>query len=175
MPYTPIVGSLAYVWHRDRDEVLMIRRNARPDDEHYGKVNGLGGKLEGSESAAGNVRRELHEEAAIEVTSMALRGTINWPGFGSAGEDWFGFVFLVDGWTGAPPEANPEGTLEWVPRRRLLDACSADVETRRVAALPLWEGDRWFVPLVFDDDPRAFHGVMPYENGRPTGWDVERV
>ena len=39
----------------------------------------------------------------------------------------------------------------------------------------MWEGDRHFLPLVFDDDPRAFHGVMPYKDGRPTGWRYSRI
>lgn len=36
--------------------------------------------------------------------------------------------------------------------------------------LPLWEGDRYFLPLVFDLAGPTFHGVMPYHNGRPTDW-----
>ena len=32
MPYTPIVATLGYVLSPDRSEVLMIHRNARPDD-----------------------------------------------------------------------------------------------------------------------------------------------
>jgi 8-oxo-dGTP diphosphatase len=39
----------------------------------------------------------------------------------------------------------------------------------------MWEGDRHFVPLVFDDDTRVFHGVMPYANGELQGWSFERV
>ncbi len=39
----------------------------------------------------------------------------------------------------------------------------------------MWEGDRFFLPLVFDDDPRIFHGLMPYENGRPLSWHYERL
>ena len=174
-PYTPILGTLAYVWDRSTDRVLMVLRNARPDDEHLGKYNGLGGKLESGEDIVTGMRREIAEEAELEVTSMVLRGTINWPGFGANGEDWFGFVFLVDQWMGQPPSSNPEGTLHWIPRTRLLQACSADEAEREVAALPMWEGDRWFLPLVFDDDPRAFHGVMPYAQGRPQSWTVQRL
>ncbi len=174
-PYTPILGTLAYLWDRQRDQVLMVLRNARPDDEHLGKYNGLGGKLEPHEDIVEGIRREIREEADLEVTSMVLRGTISWPGFGANGEDWFGFVFLVDGWTGKPPSSNPEGTLDWIDRSRLLEACSPDDQQRHAAALPMWEGDRWFVPLVFDGDPRAFHGVMPYSQGRPTGWTVQRL
>lgn len=174
-PHTPIVGSLAYVWDRDRDEVLLIHRVARGDDEHYGKYNGLGGKLEAGESVTENLRRELDEEANLEVRAARLRGTIAWPGFGANGEDWLGFVFLVEEFAGEVPAENPEGVLGWVPRSRLLAACADDAASREAASLPMWEGDRWFVPLVFDDDPRAFHGVMPYEGGRPTGWRVERL
>lgn len=162
------------MFDRTRDAVLLVHRNKRAGDEHLGKWNGLGGKLEAGEDLASGMRRELHEEAAIEVTSMVLRGTISWPGFGANGEDWFGPVFLIDGWTGTPPSSNAEGDLAWIPRPRLLAACSDDPDIRDAAELPMWDGDRFFLPLVFDDDARAFHGVMPYANGRPQSWTVER-
>ena len=173
-PYTPIVGTLGYVWDRAADTVLLVHRVGRDHDEQFGKYNGLGGKLEPDEDVAAGMRRELREEAAIEVTSMRLRGTISWPGFGPNGEDWLGFVFVVEGWTGHVPDRNDEGPLQWVPRARLLAACDEDRAVRDAAALPMWDGDRWFLALVFDDDPRAFHGVMPYAGGRPTGWRFER-
>lgn len=162
MPYTPIVATLGYVLSPDRRRVLMIHRNARPDDQHLGKYNGLGGKLERDEDVLAGLRRELREEAGIECTGVRLRGTISWPGFGKQGEDWLGFVFLVEAFTGTPLQRNPEGTLEWVERERLLE-------------LPLWEGDRHFLPLVFDDDPRPFHGVMPYRDGRMQSWSFSRL
>ena len=46
MAITPIVGTLAYILDQESDRVLLIRRNSRPDDDHFGKVNGLGGKVE---------------------------------------------------------------------------------------------------------------------------------
>jgi 8-oxo-dGTP diphosphatase len=154
----------------------MIHRNARPGDQHYGKYNGLGGKIERGEDVAAGMARELREEAGIEAVSLRLRGTVNWPGFGPRGEHWLGFIFVIDAWTGQPPERNEEGELVWVPVRRVLDACHA-VETRRGASLrepdaslPMWPGDRYFLPLVFGSDPRQFHGVMPYENGQPVDW-----
>lgn len=162
MPYTPIVATLGYILSPDRSQVLMIHRNARPDDQHLGKYNGLGGKLEPDEDVAAGMRREIAEEAGIEVTSMQLRGTLSWPGFGKQGEDWLGFIFLVDGFTGTPLERNPEGALEWVPLERL-------------DSLPMWEGDRHFLPLVFDSDPRPFHGVMPYAGGRMLSWHYSRL
>ncbi|MFC4728311.1 NUDIX hydrolase [Coralloluteibacterium thermophilus] len=162
MPYTPIVGTLGYVLSPDRSQVLMIHRNARPEDEHLGKYNGLGGKLERDEDVVAGMRREIMEEAGIACTAMTLRGTISWPGFGRNGEDWLGFVFVITAFEGTPYTSNAEGTLEWKPLDRIME-------------LPMWEGDREFLPLVFDDDPRAFHGVMPYANGRMQSWHYSRI
>lgn len=177
MTYTPIIGTLAYLLDRTNHggpAVLLVHRIARADDEHLGKWNGLGGKLEPKEDVAAGMRRELREEALIEVTAMVLRGTVNWPGFGPNGEDWLGFVFLVTGWDGTPPTTNVEGNLEWIALNRLLQACDSDDAVRIGADLPMWEGDRQFLPLVFDDNPLAFHGVMPYAGGRPESWTFER-
>lgn len=162
MPYTPILATLGYVLSPDRSSVLLIHRNARTDDHHLGKYNGLGGKMERDEDVAACMRREIREEAGIECEQMQLRGTISWPGFGKQGEDWLGFLFLITRFSGTPHERNAEGALEWVPVGGLLD-------------LPLWEGDRHFLPLVFDGDPRPFHGVMPYRDGRMLDWRHERL
>lgn len=162
MPYTPIVATLGYILSADRRQVLMIHRNARPGDQHLGKYNGLGGKLERDEDIAAGMRREIAEEAGLVVTSMQLRGTLSWPGFGKNGEDWLGFIFLIDGFTGTALSSNPEGSLEWVDREQLH-------------ALPMWEGDRHFLPLVFDADPRPFHGVMPYCDGQMLSWNYSRL
>lgn len=161
MPYAPILATLGYVLSPDGARVLMIHRNARADDAHFGKWNGLGGKLEPGEDIVTCLQRELREEAGIECTAFTLRGTVSWPGFGKGGEDWFGFIFVVRGFEGTPRTANPEGTLAWV-------------ELGRLAELPMWEGDRHFLPLVFDADPRPFHGVMPYRDGKVQDWQFVR-
>lgn len=162
MPYTPILATLGYVLTPDARRVLMVHRNARPNDHQLGKYNGLGGKLDPLEDVVAGMRREIREEAGIECEALAMRGTISWPGFGKHGEDWFGFVFVITRFRGAPFTSNPEGTLDWVDVDRILD-------------LPLWEGDRHFLPLVFDADPRPFHGVMPYRDGRMVSWSFTRV
>lgn len=88
MPYTPILATLGYVLSPDRRRVLLVHRNARADDAHLGKYNGLGGKLEADEDIVAGMRREIREEADLECTELSLRGTISWPGFGKHGEDW---------------------------------------------------------------------------------------
>src|SRR5205823_6702924 len=85
-PYTPILATLGYVTSPDGRQVLLVHRNRRPDDAHFGKYNGLGGKLQAGEDIVAGIRREISEEAGIECDALALRGTSRWPGFGQRGE-----------------------------------------------------------------------------------------
>jgi 8-oxo-dGTP diphosphatase len=163
MPYTPILATLGYLISPDNQRVLLVHRHKRFSDAHLGKYNGLGGKLEMFEDALSGFRREFFEEAGVTLENICLRGTINWSGFGKAGEDWFGFIFVARGFTGELTFENPEGTLEWVEIKRLL-----------AGDYPLWEGDQHFLPLVFDQDPRPFFGVMPYKDGRLVSWAFSR-
>ncbi|MEW6593651.1 MAG: 8-oxo-dGTP diphosphatase [Thermodesulfobacteriota bacterium] len=160
--YRPIVGTLGYVLSPDRRETLLVHRNARADDAHLGKYNGLGGKMLPHEDVLTCLHREIREEAGIECLETVLRGTINWTGFGPDGEDWLGFIFRIDRFRGAPFTENSEGVLAWQPVGRLHE-------------LPMWEGDRHFLPLVFDHDPRIFYGHMPYRNNRPVAWHYTRI
>jgi 8-oxo-dGTP diphosphatase len=157
MPYSPVLATLGYLLSEDGQSVLLVRRDRRPEDPHFGKYNGLGGKLESGEDVVAGFRREIREESGLECEQLTLRGTINWLGFGKSGEDWFGFIFRVDRWSGTPLTENAEGTLLWTPIEQILQ-------------LPLWEGDRYFLPLVFAGDGKQFHGVMPYRDGRPVSW-----
>lgn len=153
------LATLGYLTSGDGRQVLMIRRDARPDDLHFGYYNGLGGKLEPDEDVVTGMRREIREEAGLECGAVDLAGTVSWPGFGRNGENWFGFLFRIREWTGTPLAGNDEGSLHWVP--------VADVLAGRV---PMWESDRHFLPLVFAEDPKPFHGVMPFADGRALGW-----
>ena len=161
MNYCPIASVLGFILSPDKQRVLMVHRISRSSDEQFGKYNGLGGHMERDEDIASALVREIREESGLEVVRMSLRGSINWTGFGPKGEDWIGFVFLVEETRGEPVMRNEEGPLEWV-------------EIGRIPSLPMWEGDKYFMPLVFDGDPRPFHGFMPYENGRPVGWSFTR-
>ena len=162
MTYTPIVATLGYVLSPDRKKTLLVHRIARESDHHLGKYNGLGGKMHSDEDVATCMKREIHEEAGIDCLEMTLRGTINWTGFGPNGENWMGFIFRIERFEGTPHPHNIEGTLGWV-------------EIEKMDQLPMWQGDRHFLPLVFDDDPRIFHGYMPYKNDKPLSWSYVRM
>jgi 8-oxo-dGTP diphosphatase len=158
----PIIATLGYVLSSDAKRVLMVHRNKREADLHFGKYNGLGGKVDRGESVTQCMKREILEESGLVARHMILRGTISWPGFGRDGEDWFGFIFLIDDYSGEAHEGNHEGTLEWVDRDKL-------------DMLPLWESDKLFLPMVFDGNPATFHGVMPYHEGNMQSWSFERI
>jgi 8-oxo-dGTP diphosphatase len=148
--YMPVLGTLGYVLSKDGQKVLMIHRNKNLDDDHIGKYNGLGGKVERNEDIASSMAREIEEEAGIIPTKMTLKGTINWTGFGKNGEDWLGFIFLIEEYSGTPLDTCPEGDLEWI-------------EIDKIYELPLWEGDKHFLPKVFDKKSEPFHSFMPYK------------
>lgn len=160
--YCPILSTLGYILSPDGKQVLLSHRIARKSDEQFGKYNGLGGHMEPGEDAAQCMIREIQEEAGIKVTAMTLRGTVNWTGFGKNAENWLAFIFLITAFEGTPASSNVEGTLSWVPVEKLGD-------------YPMWEGDRYFIPLVFDQDPRPFHGYLPYNGDHPISWSYTRL
>lgn len=145
--------TLAYV--RDGERTLMLRR---PDDhpDQSGKYNGLGGKFEPGESPEQCLAREVLEESGLVVREAELKGFLTFPAFDGA-DDWYVFVYLVTSFSGTAT-AGAEGELHWIP-------------TAELAALPLWEGDRHFLPWL--DQPRLFSAVFRYVNGRYSGHDVE--
>ena len=111
---------------------LMMHRTKKSQDENAGKWIGLGGHLEAGESPAECVRREIREESGLQISDLRLRGVITFilPDWG----DELTFLYTARTDTESLPECT-EGELKWVP----LDD---------VLSLPLWEGDRIFLPLL---------------------------
>ncbi|PIE99272.1 MAG: 7,8-dihydro-8-oxoguanine triphosphatase [Propionibacterium sp.] len=159
MKYCPVLTTLAFIV-RD-DQVLLVHR-LRAGDEQEGKFNGLGGKIHPDEDVITGLHRELAEEAGIVPISIKFRGTVSWPGFSADGGDVLGFIFIIDDWNGEIFQSSEEGPLSWHPISEL-------------AELPMWEGDRYFLPLVFDPEINQFHGVLPYENNQPKSWQVSVI
>lgn len=150
MRYQPIIGTLGYCISQDRKRVLLIHRNKDREDDHIGKYNGLGGKMESDEDVYTSMKREIFEESGLVAKKMLLRGTINWTGFGKNQENWLGFIFRIDAFEGESLSTCQEGDLKWV-------------EIKKIMKLPLWEGDKQFLPMVFDDNLAPFHGSMSYK------------
>ena len=111
---------------------LMMHRVKKSGDENAGKWIGLGGHLQEDETPEECVRREIREEAGLELEDLRLRGILTFilPDWGNE----MTFLYTAKAPDVPLPECG-EGILEWIP-------------TDRVADLPLWEGDRFFLPLL---------------------------
>ena len=150
-----IPAVLLYAFHEDR--VLMIHRDQKNrNDFHEGKWNGLGGKLEFSETSLDCAVREFQEESGC-ITSpkqWIWAGQLAFPNFKPhKNEDWSVTVYRTELSTAQVQTIvakNEEGTLSMVPASELL-------------SLNLWEGDRQFLPLVLKKTP--FEGTFFYVDG----------
>ena len=113
---------------------LMMHRVKKDADENAGKWIGLGGHLRDGETPEECVRREVREEAGLELRDLRLRGILTFilPDWGN--ELTFLYTAKADD---VPLPDCSEGVLRWIP-------------VRQVENLPLWEGDRAFLPLLRD-------------------------
>ncbi len=150
-----VLTTLAYV--RRGDHTLMLERAPRAGrDVHAGRWNGVGGKFLAGESPEDCLRREVREEAGVEVLAAVLKGCITFPAF-DHGTHVYSFVYVVTRFEGEPFTAGPEGRLHWI-------------ETSRLTDLPLWEGDRVFLPWL--DRAGVFSATFRYVAGRFDGFEV---
>lgn len=141
------LSTLAYV--RRGGETLMLMRPPLQDPRRPGRCNGLGGKFLPGETPEECMRREVLEESGLEVLSFDYRGLLTFPRFDDV-DDWYVFVFVVNGFRGEPV-AGPEGELLWHPTERLTE-------------LPLWPGDHHFLPWL-DRQGEVFSARFDYASG----------
>ncbi len=141
------LATLCYLRHAGK--TLMLHRIKKENDIHHGKWNGLGGKMEAGETPEACILREFYEESGLRIHNPVLRGVLTFPEFAN-GEDWYAFVFLATDFDGEMIDS-PEGELRWIPNDEVPD-------------LPLWEGDRIFLPWL--DAPGFFSGKFVYRDGK---------
>jgi 8-oxo-dGTP diphosphatase len=154
------LATLCYLRHQGK--TLMLHRIKKVNDMHAGKWNGLGGKFLPGETPEQCAMREVQEESGLTMINPLLRGIITFPGFSKVKsaplradgqeelEDWYCFLFVSHRFTGELIDS-PEGVLAWIEDTALLD-------------LPLWEGDRIFIPWL--DRDAFFSGRFSYVNGQ---------
>lgn len=122
--------TLCYIQRGDC--YLMMHRVKKAQDENAGKWIGIGGHLEENESPEECIRREVREEVGLPIENLRLRGIITFilPDWGNE----LTFLYTASTREKTLPECG-EGVLRWVP-------------IGQVTELPLWEGDRVFLPLL---------------------------
>ena len=118
-------------------DVLMLHRVKKKNDINKDKWIGIGGKFEGEESPDECLLREAQEETGLTLTSWRCRGVVTFLTEGGDGE--YMYLFTADGFTGQMKLCD-EGDLQWVSREFLY-------------SLPMWEGDRIFLELLWQDAP----------------------
>jgi 8-oxo-dGTP diphosphatase len=141
------LATLCYVRDIENHTTLMLHRVKKENDVHRDKWNGLGGKFELGESPEECVIREIFEESGLKITSPKMKGFITFPLFDGV-DDWYVFLFVAEKFTGTLIDS-AEGSLKWVPTDELLD-------------LPLWEGDKIFIPWL--DGKQFFSAKFTYQN-----------
>ena len=120
------------------DKYLMLLRNKKLVDLNKGKWIGVGGKFEEGESPEDCLIREVKEETGLTLTEYKLRGIVTF-----ISNEWEGeYMFLYTGSVsdGLLEFTCDEGELRWIPKSEIM-------------SLNLWEGDRAFLKLLFEDSP----------------------
>jgi len=147
------LATLCYIQHNNK--TLMLYRNKKENDYHEGKWNGLGGKLEQGETPEECAIREAYEESGLIIKNPQMKGIITFPMFDGK-DDWYVFLFLFNGFEGKLIDS-PEGTLKWV-------------ETEKLTDLNLWEGDKIFVPWLFQN--KFFSAKFNYKDKKFIDYSV---
>lgn len=106
--YTVVPRTLIFITAGDD---LLLLRGAPTKRIWPNRLNGLGGHIEAAESPLQSARREIREEAGLEVDTLDLRGIIHVAGSQGAA----GVMLLVYIGTSHTQITHPsaEGSLEW--------------------------------------------------------------
>ncbi|MGH2530866.1 MAG: NUDIX hydrolase [Thermomicrobiales bacterium] len=151
------------------DLVLLLHRRKPP---HQSCWNGIGGKIEPGESPRGSVRREVVEEAVIDLDHAAdlrFTGVVSWrftdrPTVPPTG--MYAFVATFDDhwpiWTGHRP--TPDGDLAWHPIAWACDPANPSVA----------ENIPHFLPPMLRPGTPMLHACT-YQDGQLLGVEVQTL
>ena len=125
---------------------LMLHRTKKKNDQSHDKWLGVGGKFEDKESPEECILRETLEETGLTLTSYRYRGIVTF--VSDVWETEYMHLFTADGFTGTLADCD-EGDFAWISREKLL-------------SLPMWEGDKIFLNLLFDAAQPFFSLKLEY-------------
>ena len=126
----------------------MLHRVKKEKDINKDKWIGIGGKFEPGESPQECLLREVTEETGLTLTAWQYRGIVTF--LSDVGNEYM-HLFTADDFEGQLKECD-EGDLQWVSREFLY-------------SLPMWEGDKIFLDLLWQDAP-FFELTLEYEKDR---------
>ncbi len=136
-------------------KVLMLCRNKKKNDYNEGKWIGVGGKLEEGETPEECLLREVREETGLELCSYKKRGLVF---FYQDGYGELMHLYTAETLGGELPDCS-EGELHWVNKEDIL-------------SLNLWEGDRRFLDILYNEDKSDFNMHLYYDKDKLTDCKV---
>ncbi len=139
--------TLAYIENEGR--YLLLHRVKKKNDLNEGKWIGVGGKIEEGESMVRAFKREIKEETGLDVKAYSYLGKIDFLNDVYAPERMY--LFKVTSFSGELIDCD-EGELAWVKKEEM-------------PSLPMWEGDKAFLPLLEEKESRPFSLILEYRGG----------
>ncbi len=124
----------------------MLHRNKKENDINKGKWIGVGGHFKEGETARECVCREVLEETGYTLSSVKLRGIVEF--ISDTYDNETMYLFTADSFTGEEITCD-EGDLKWIKKED-------------IPSLSLWEGDKIFLKMLLDNEP-FFHLQLIYK------------
>lgn len=140
--------TLAYI--EKGDSYLLLHRVKKKRDLNEGKWIGVGGHLEGDESPVAAMKREIKEETGLEVKAYHYLGRLDFLNDAYPAERMY--LYKVTSFEGELIDCD-EGELAWVKKDEML-------------SLPMWEGDRAFLPLLEKEEEHPMRMNLIYRGGK---------
>ena len=132
---------------RRGNKILLLFRNKKEIDINKGKWIGVGGHIESDETPIDAVVREVKEETNYDLVDFNKKAIIIF-NFGQEIEVMH--LFVATKFKGKMASECNEGELAW---KNLSDLDN----------LPMWDGDRVFLPRVLNNSP-FFEMVLFYKD-----------
>lgn len=127
---------LGFLFSEDLEQVALLRRRPKREDQQWqrGRLNGIGGGVEGDEESADAMCREFREEAGVYVDGWKQYAKM-------VGPDWAVDCF----WAVGDLTELQSGTDELVEATLVFDATNAAQEIDAIENLP------WLIHAALDN------------------------
>ena len=126
-----------------------------------GRWNGFGGKMNEGESVEDGARREMLEEASVNILALDKVGMLRFDFEGKSESEIEAHIFRVIDFTGEPQETE-EMTPRWF-------------DVRSIPFDSMWPDDRYWMPLFLEGKRFSGSFLFDKEGKSVIGHDIKEV